>query len=82
MYDSMMTHQRQGRQHLSGESPNKDGRKASKAISFYQLVQIDAEKFHRNAKMVSKIEMFRHLDNMVLLFRVLEQCHRHGHDLA
>jgi hypothetical protein len=73
----MMTHQRQGRQHLGGKSPNENSRKASKAISFYQLVQIDAEKLHRNAKMVSEIEMLGHLDNMVLLFRILGQNYRY-----
>jgi hypothetical protein len=80
MHYSMMTHQCQRGQHLSREPPDKNGRKASKAISFYQFVQIDAEKLHHNAKMLSEVEMFYHLDNMVLLFRILERNHRREYD--
>jgi len=66
-----MTHERKGQQHLAREPANKGSRKPNKAICLDQLVQIDAEQFHGYAEVVSEVEMFIHLDDVMFFIRVL-----------
>lgn len=72
MNDTVMTHERKGHQHLACEAANKGSGKAHKAICLDQLIQIDTEEFHSNAKVVSEVEMLSHLDDVVLLVRILQ----------
>jgi hypothetical protein len=68
----MMPHQRERQQHLRSEPPNEIGRKAHKAVGLDQLVEVNAQEFHGNAKMVPEVKVLDHLRDMVLLLRVLE----------
>jgi len=70
MDDSMMAHQAQGHDHLTGEPPNQGGREAHETIGLDQLVQVDTEQFHGDAQVVSEVKVFCHLDDMMLLFLV------------
>ena len=72
MNETMMTHERKRHQHLACEAANKGSGKAHETICLDQLIQINTEEFHGNAKVVSEVEMFSHLDDMVLLLRILK----------
>lgn len=43
----------------------------SELVCLDQLVQVHAQKPHCNAQMVAEIEVLRHLDNTVLVVRIL-----------
>ena len=69
----MVAHQGQGQQHLARESTNQCRREACKAVRFDQLVQINAQKLHSNAEVISEIEMLRHFYDMMLLIWILRR---------
>lgn len=69
----MMTHKRQGHEHLTGKTAYESRRKTNETIGLDKFVEIDAQKLSRNAKMISEIEMLNHLENMVFAIRVLEK---------
>lgn len=69
----MVTHQREGHEHLARKAPDQSSRKANKTVSFDELVKINAEEFHRDAYVVPEGKMFSHLDDMVFLFRILKK---------
>lgn len=68
----MVTHERKRHQHLTCKSPNKGSGKSNETVCLDQFVQIDAKQFHGYAKMISEIKMLSHLDDMMLLIRVLQ----------
>lgn len=72
MDDTMMSHERQGQEHLRSEPPNEGSREAHKAIGLDQLVQVETQKLHCNAEMATEVEVFDHLRNMVLPIGILE----------
>lgn len=67
----MMSHEDQRHQHLASESTDERRREPNEAIGFDELVEIDAQKLHSDAQMIPEVEVLCHLDNIVLLFRVL-----------
>lgn len=68
-----MPHENEGAQHLGRETSNQDCRETSKLIRFDQLVEVDAKKLHCNAQMIAEIEMLVHLDDVVLVVRILKE---------
>lgn len=73
MHDAMMTHQHKRTQHLDGEATNEDGRKTSELISLDEFIEVHAEKLHRNTKMVAEVKVLGHLDDVVLVVRILDR---------
>ena len=71
MDDAVMAHKRQGLQHLASESPDEASRETMEVVSFDQFVEVNAEELHGDTQMVTEVEVFSHLDDMVFLFRVL-----------
>ena len=71
----MMAHERERLQHLTCEAANEASREPMKVVRLDQFVKVNAQELHRNAQMTTEIEMLRHLDDMVLLFRILSQRH-------
>ena len=67
----MVTHQREGLQHLACEPSNETGREAMEVVRLDQLIEVDAQELHRNAQMATEVEMLGHLDDVVLLVRIL-----------
>lgn len=71
MYDSMLPHQDKRAEELGCESTDEGGGEPCEAVGLDELVEIDTEKLGSDAKMVSEVEVFSHLDDIVLLIRVL-----------
>lgn len=71
MHNPVMTHQGQGSQHLTSESPDESCRESDKAVCLDELVEVDAQQLHGDAQVTAEIEVLSHLDHMVLLFRIL-----------
>ena len=71
VHDAMVPHEGQRQQHLAREAADEGGRETHEAVRLDQLVEIDAQQLHGDTKVVAEIEMFSHLDNMVLFVRVL-----------
>ena len=71
VYDAMVPHEGQRQQHLAREAADESGREAHEAVRLDQLVEIDAQQLHGDTKVVAEIEMFSHLDNMVLFVMIL-----------
>lgn len=72
MYNPMVTHESQRLEHLVREPPNEPSREPDKAVGLDELVEVDAQELHRDAEMASEVEVFRHLNDMVLLLGVLQ----------
>ena len=72
MNDAVMAHKRQRLQHLASESPDETSRETMEVVSFDQFVEVNAEELHGDTQMVSEVEVFSHLDDMVFLLRVLQ----------
>ena len=68
----MVTHEREGLQHLARETTNKTCREPMEVVRLDQLVEVDAQQLHRDAQMATEVEVFSHLDDMVFLLRVLQ----------
>jgi hypothetical protein len=71
MNNAVLSHQRQGHQHLICEAANERGRESDESIGFDQFIQVDAQQFHCNAQVIPEVKMFSHFDNMVFFIRVL-----------
>jgi hypothetical protein len=71
MNDAMVPHQGQWHQHLARETAYEACCETNKTVCLDELVEVNAQKFHGNAKVASEVEVFRHLDDVVLLIRVL-----------
>lgn len=69
--NAMVTHQREGLQHLACEPSNETGCEAMEVVRLDQLVEVDAQELHRNAQMATEVEVLGHLDDVVLLVRIL-----------
>lgn len=67
----MVAHEREGLKHLTREATNETCREPVEIVRLDELIEVDAQQFHRNAKMTTEVEVFSHLDDMVLLFRIL-----------
>ena len=72
MDNAVMAHKRQGLQHLASESPDETSRETMEVVSFDQFVEVNAEELHGDTQMVTEVEVFSHLDDMVFLLRVLQ----------
>lgn len=70
MYNPVMTHQGQGSQHLTSESPDESCREPDEAVCLDELVKVDAQQLHGDAQVTAEIKVLSHLDHMVLLFRI------------
>ena len=68
---TMMPHQGQRSEHLACEPSNERRRETCETIRLDQLVQVDTQELHRNAQMATEVEMLGHLDDVVLLVRIL-----------
>ena len=80
--DPVMTHEDQRLQHLTGEPPNEPCREPDKAVRLDKLVEVYAQELHRNAQMTAEVEVFSHLDDMVLLLSVLSTRQQEGRSCA
>ena len=58
---------------MTRKAPDQRGCESNKAIRFDELVKIDAQELSGNAEMASEVEVFCHLDHMVLLLRILKR---------
>lgn len=67
----MMAHQVERGEHLTCEAANQCSREAHKIVGLDELVKVDTEELHRNTQMVAEIEVLRHLDDIMFLFRIL-----------
>lgn len=74
MNDAVVAHECQRLQHLTREAADKTGCEAMEVVRLDQFVQIDAQQLHRNTQVATEVEVLSHLDNMVLLIRILS-CH-------
>lgn len=68
----MVPHQRERLKHLASEASDKSSGKAHETVRLDEFVQVDAQQLHGDTKVVAEVEVFRHLDNMVLLFLILK----------
>jgi hypothetical protein len=75
--DAVMTHQAERQQHLVGEAADKGRREADEAVRLDELVQIHAEELHRDTQMSAEGEVLDHLDDLVLVLRVLVDHSQH-----
>ena len=73
MDNAVVTHECQRLQHLTCEATNQAGCESVEVVRLDQLVEVDAEEFHRDTQVPTEVEMFCHLDDMMLLVRVLAQ---------
>ena len=65
---------------MHGESANEDSGETRKAIGLDQLIQVNTKKFHCDAKMIPEVKVLVHLDDMVLLLRILSaSCKRYAY---
>ena len=71
MDDAVVTHECQGLQHLTCETTNQASRKSMEVVGLDQFIEVDAEQFHRDAQVTTEVEVLSHLDDMMLLVRVL-----------
>ena len=71
MNNAVVPHQRQRHQHLTLETAYEGRCETNKAIRFDELVEIDAQEFHSDAEVAPKVEVFRHLDDIMFLIGVL-----------
>ena len=72
MHDTVVPHKSQWLKHLTRKTTNQRRSEPDKTIRLDQLVQVDAQKLHRNAQVTTEVEVFCHLDNMMLLIVVLK----------
>ena len=66
-----MPHQTQRHDHLARKTAYQSGGEADESVGLDQLVQVDAQQFHRDAQVIAEVKVFRHLDDMVLLLVIL-----------
>jgi len=69
---AMMPHQAQRQDHLTREASYQSSREPNKPVCFDQFVQVDAEQLHGNAEVIAEVEVFGHLDDMMLFFMILK----------
>lgn len=72
VHHAMMPHQAQGQQHLARKTTNQRRGEASERVCLDQLVEIYAQKLHGDAQMIPEVEMFRHFDDMMSSFGILQ----------
>jgi hypothetical protein len=70
---AVMAHEAEREEHLVREAPNKGGGESDEAICLDKFVKVHAEELHRNTKVTTEVEVFDHLDDLVLILRVLKQ---------
>lgn len=71
MNDPMVSHEGQRLQHLTSESANKGCREPDEVVRLDQFIKVDAQQLHRNAQVATKIEVLRHLDDVMLFVLIL-----------
>ena len=71
VHNTMVSHQRERLQHLVRKPPDETGREPMEVVRLDQLVEVDAQELRRNAQMATEVEMLRHLEDVVLLVRIL-----------
>jgi hypothetical protein len=69
--DAVVPHQRQRHQHLTREAAYEGCCETNKAIRFDEFVEVDAQQFHSDAEVAPKVEVLRHLDDVMFLIGVL-----------
>jgi len=67
-----MTHENERHKHLSGEPPDERSGKSDESVCFNKFVKVNVHQLHSNAKMVSKVKMVIHFDDMMFLVSILQ----------
>ena len=71
MHNPMTPHQLQTAQHLHREPPNEGSREPGKLVGLDELVQIDTEQLGDDTQVRPEVEVIRHADHVMLVFRIL-----------
>lgn len=71
MNDAVVPHEGERQQHLACKPTDQSGCKAYKSVCLDELIEIDAEKFHSNAEVISEVEVFGHFDHVMFFIRIL-----------
>ena len=69
--DFLLLQQIERAQHLLGEPPDELDRETSEGVRLDEFVEVHIEKLSRDAQMATEVEMLGHLDDVVLLVRIL-----------
>ena len=78
----MLSHKQQRLQHLTGKATDERGGETVEVVRFDQLIKVDAQQLHRNTQVTTEVEVFSHLDDMVLLLSVLSTRQQEGRSCA